>query len=334
MYVMKVRKEIWIGLFVTCTIVLFIWGVTFLKGKTLFGTSQYVWAQYDRIDNLVAANPVFLNGYKIGQVAEVHLNPQTLKVDVKIIIKEPVKIPQASVARIVSADLMGTKAIELIFSNLKVYVQNGDTLKSAIEESLKESFNRQLAPIQAKTERFLLSIDSVLAGLQDVFAKSSRIKMKSSLESLHNTLLELEKISVRTSAILSESNSHINATTTNIFQFTEQLKQQKDKLGPIMDHLKATSDSLSHIQWNTLAGKIQSDANRLDNLLQAVQQKKGTLGKLVYEDSLYTALNALTQNLNTLVSDLKAHPGDYVHVSVFGKKDRATSKSKKTKSLK
>ena len=326
---MKLRKEIWIALFVSFTIGLFIWGLSFLKGKTLFGTSLYVWAQYDRIDNLVAANPVFLNGYKIGQVAEVMLNPRTLKVDVKIIIKEPVLIPQNTVARIISADLMGTKAIDLIFSNSKEVVKQGDTLKSAIEENLKESFNRQIAPIQAKTERFLLSVDSLLVGLQDVFTKNSRVKLKSSLEALHNTLIQLEKISFRTSDLMSESNSHFNATTTNLYQFTEQLKQQKDKLGPIMDHLKATSDSLSQIHWKSLATKIQSDAARLEDMLQVVQQKKGTMGKLVYEDSLYTAIHNLTTNVNSLVTDLKEHPGDYLQVSVFGKKTKTTKSKKK-----
>jgi len=328
---MKVRKEIWIGLFVMGTIVLFYWGFSFLKGKNIFGTSNYVWARYDRIDNLVASNPVFFKGFKVGQVSEVLFNPVTLKVDVKLILNQPIQIPLGSEARIISADLMGTKAVELIFSNSKGFLKQGDTLSTSVEESIKESFNRQLAPLQAKTERFLLSVDSLLTGMQEVFSKNSRIKLKSTLDALHNTILQLEQISYRTQSILSESNSHINATTQNLFLFSEQLKNQKEKLGSISDRLSAVSDSISRIHWNGMALKIQSDASRLEEVLKALQSKQGTMGKLVFEDSLYAAFNQLTINVNELVKDIKQNPDHYLHFSVFEKNKTKRSKSSKSK---
>jgi phospholipid/cholesterol/gamma-HCH transport system substrate-binding protein len=43
---------------------------------------------------------------------------------------------------------------------------------------------------------------------------------------------------------------------------------------------------------------------------------------LATNDSLYHNLNSTANSLNTLISDLKEHPGKYVQFSVFGKKNK------------
>jgi len=46
------------------------------------------------------------------------------------------------------------------------------------------------------------------------------------------------------------------------------------------------------------------------------------LGKLAKNDSLYNNLNNSAADLDKLLADLRLNPGRYVHISVFGRKEK------------
>ena len=47
-----------------------------------------------------------------------------------------------------------------------------------------------------------------------------------------------------------------------------------------------------------------------------------TLGLFLNDTSVYDRLNATLGHADSLMIDLKAHPKRYVHLSLFGKKDK------------
>ena len=96
----------------------FIWGISFLKGSGFFSDHFYVYAVYPKIDNLIPANPLQINGYKIGQVRSISLINKggRNQVLVKFLVTEDVSIPKNSIAKIASTDLLGSKVVEVMFS--------------------------------------------------------------------------------------------------------------------------------------------------------------------------------------------------------------------------
>ena len=55
----------------------------------------------------------------------------------------------------------------------------------------------------------------------------------------------------------------------------------------------------------------------MDNL----NKGKGSAGKFLTNDTLYTNLSGSVESLNMLLKDMKANPKRYVHFSVFGRKN-------------
>jgi phospholipid/cholesterol/gamma-HCH transport system substrate-binding protein len=53
-----------------------------------------------------------------------------------------------------------------------------------------------------------------------------------------------------------------------------------------------------------------------------INKGEGSLGALVNNDTLYRKLDASANDLDKLLKDLRINPERYVHISVFGKKDR------------
>src|SRR5690349_17455104 len=95
-----------------------IWGINYLKGKNFFFKRKTVYAIYNQVDGLASSNPIEINGLKVGQVGEVKfLEGDTGRILVSMWIETDLKIPKNSVAKIVSADLMGSKAVRIILGN-------------------------------------------------------------------------------------------------------------------------------------------------------------------------------------------------------------------------
>ena len=192
---MKISKEFKIGIIVTTTIGLFIWGFNFLKGNDLFNQKYELYAVYPKIDGLIEANPLLINGFKVGQVNKItltKLNGQ-YAVLVKFLLTEEVNIPKNSIAKAVSSDLLGSKAVEIIYSNETEFVKSGDTLIALNEEGLKTAVSKQLAPIQAKAVGLLSSIDSVMTVVQFILNTKTRDNLDKSFESIKKAIQSLEK---------------------------------------------------------------------------------------------------------------------------------------------
>jgi phospholipid/cholesterol/gamma-HCH transport system substrate-binding protein len=63
-----------------------------------------------------------------------------------------------------------------------------------------------------------------------------------------------------------------------------------------------------------------------DVLLEGINNGKGTIGKLVKNDSIYNNLNRASNDLDLLLADLREHPKRYVSISLFGGKDKSKPK--------
>ncbi|MFP4526691.1 MAG: MlaD family protein, partial [Bacteroidales bacterium] len=117
-------KELKIGLIAAFLIALLVWGINFLKGKDIFSRSSTYYALYDEIGGLEKASHVYLNGFKIGMVENLSLTGKNnKKILVRFTLSGNIKIPKNSRAIIYSDDLMGTKAMQLDFTDKETYYE-------------------------------------------------------------------------------------------------------------------------------------------------------------------------------------------------------------------
>ncbi len=319
---MKISKEFKIGIVVVCAISAFIWGVSFLKGSNMFSNKYYLYAVYPKIDNLIPSSPLQINGYKIGQVKTMSLIQKDGKnqVLVKFLLSEDIQIPKNSIARAVSADLLGAKAVEVVFSKETNFVQNGDTLIAETEQGLKESFNKQLAPLQAKAENLIGSIDTVMNVVSSVLNTRTRANIDQSFESVRKAILSLEQTAYKLDDLMANEKPKISSVLTNLNGISGNLHKNEQKITNILNNFSNLSDSLANTQLKSAVNNADNTLKELNNLLAKINQGQGTIGKLAKNDSLYNNLNKSADDLDKLLKDLKENPKRYVHFSLFGRK--------------
>lgn len=321
---MKISKEFKIGAVVICAIAAFIWGLNFLKGYDILSRKNVLYAVYPQIDGLIEANPLMVKGYKIGQVNQITLIKKggEYQVLVKFLITEDVKIPKHSIAKAVSSDLLGSKAVEIIYSNETEFVQSGDTLLAASEEDLKTAVDKRLTPLQKKAEGLLSSIDSVMVIVETVLNANTRDNLSKSFESIKKALTSLEQTSYKLDDLVASEKAKISSILSKLNTVAGMLEQNTGKIENIITNVSNLSDSLAKAQLKDAIANADKTLKELNVLIAQINSGQGTLGKLAKNDSLYNNLNKASADLDKLIKDLRINPERYIHFSVFGRKEK------------
>ena len=317
---MKFAKEVKIGVIVTVGIIALIWGINFLKGTDLFSSRNNYYAVYQRIDQLTISNPVLLNGFTVGQVKDMQLLPEKdNKILVVLQIDNDLRIPQHTIARIVSTDLLGAKAIDLIIDDSlqTAMAKPGDTLISQIQLSLADEVNKQVAPIKEKAENLLASVDSVVTVLQQVFNAESRANIASSFESISKTLKSLENTSYALDTLLDTEKERIRGIFTNIESITYNIRENNEQISNIIQNFSAVSDSLARADITGTINRTNEVLKATSEIMQKVQRGEGSLGMLINDEALYKKLTDTAADLDKLMIDIKANPKRYLNFSII-----------------
>jgi phospholipid/cholesterol/gamma-HCH transport system substrate-binding protein len=334
----KVSKEVRTGVLVIVTIALFIYGFNILKGRNIFSRTYTVYAIYHTIDGLVITNPVQINGFKVGQVKSVKLKPDhSGRLVVEMLITESdLKIARGSQAKIISQDLLGTKAVTIITSDSLAmiarssnnYYGDKDTLAGDIEEGIKEGVTKTLAPLQKKAKELLSSIDSVMTIVQVILNKDARANLSKSFEKIKLAISSLEKTALRLDTLVASEKYRIHSIFLNIDHISSVLSENSDKLGNILKNLNDVTDSLAKAKITSAINNANDALAHASAVLDKINKGEGSLGLLVNDKRLYNHLDSASANLDKLFEDINAHPKRYVHFSVFGKSDKKPKKKK------
>ena len=315
---MKYRKEIIIGLVFIAALALFIWGFSFLKGFNLFKEQRVLYAVYDQVSGLSKANPVSINGLKVGQVSDIYFDPSySGKIIVEITIETQLPIPRNSVALIYSSDLMGSKAIDLKLGSDSLLVANGDTLGTRVEASLKEAVNQQIQPLKAKAEELILSIDSVVTVIKEIFNEQARDNLTSSLASVQATFENLESASYNLDQMIAAEKVRFGEIMFNLESITTTIRENEDDIDNIISNFSVISDSLAQADIPRTFANINRVVGDVADIVDKINSGEGTLGMLVNNESLYRDLQKSAEQLSLLLEDLRVNPKRYVRFSLF-----------------
>lgn len=310
---MKISNETKIGALTAVAITVLILGYSFLRGNDVFSSTNKFYAVYNSVDGLSVSKPILVNGFPIGHVSKMELG-QTGQTTVEFKVDAKYNIPVNTVARLVSTDLLGSKAIVFELGDSKQFKENNDTLQANVQGSLTES----LQPIQTKAENLMIKLDSSLAAINRILNPDFQRNIDRSFNSIANSLQTLEGTTKKLDNLIGSQSGHINGILTNAQDVTGSLKISAANLNDITGNFNRFSNDIV----NGNIKQTLDNANKAMADLQAttarINSNKGSLGLLLNDDQLYRNLQNASNNLDGLLIDVKANPKRYVHFSVFG----------------
>ena len=305
---MKLTKEIKTAILVIVSIFLFIWGYNFLKGKNLFDNSNKLFVVYENVAGLATSAPVTLNGLTIGKVNSITINSDG-KLLVELHITTDFPISKSSVAEIYDSGLVGGRQIA-IKPNLqdKNYTQSGDYLQASSKLGLTDALAQQLEPLQDKIQKLLDNADVLFTNINGILDNKTKKNLKNSITELNKTLTEFSVVSKNLNEIVATNKTKLGSVISNF-----------DKTS---DNLAVMSDSLAKANLGQTVKNLEKTLASFDKLMAEMEQGKGTMGKLMKDETMYNNFSKASNELELLLQDLRLNPTRYVNVSLFGKKNK------------
>ncbi len=305
---MKRSREIKTAVLVITSILIFIWGYSFLKGKDLFSSYKSFYAVYDNVEGLSASAPVTLNGLAVGKVNSIQVQ-NTGKLIVEIQLKSDFPISKSSQLQIYEPGFIGGKQIAIIpdFNDTTMAV-SGDTLKSHIKLGMLAKVGDQLAPVQSKVENTLTSADSLLTNVNSLLDTKNKENLSVAIAELTQTMKTLNSATKTLDKMLANNQQNID--------------QMMSSLNTTSANFAEISGSLTEADLGKVVKDLESTLANVNKMMTDMESGKGTLGKLMKDEAMYNNLAAASKELELLLQDVRLNPTRYINVSVFGKKNK------------
>lgn len=305
---LNISNETLVGALAAIAIVVLILGFNFLKGEEVFSTTTNYYVRYENASGLQNSASVLHQGVKVGSVRRVTLAKNGDGVEVQFYVNDKVKVTKGSIARLVSTDLFGTKALNIVVVPGDEFLSRDDTLLGTIEPSPLEALGTDLNPLREKTEHLITGIDTLVSALE-----TERIKA---------ILANIEGTSAALNQMVSAENSKLNRMLSNVESITNNLKANNELINAALANVHAISDSIAKSELTSTIATAKEVMDKTNTIMHKINQGEGSLGLLVNDKALYNNLNQTAIDLDKLMVDLQKNPKRYVHFSVWGRKQK------------
>ncbi|MDM1059794.1 MlaD family protein [Myroides odoratimimus] len=304
---MKISREIKTAILVLGAIALFIWGYSFLKGRNIFDNSTRFYVEYDNVEGLTTSSTVTINGLVVGKVSKIDLDNTSGKLKVELLMTQKINISKNSVAKIYSPGLLEGKGIMIdpLFGDTN-FAESGQTLKGEVVLDMTEKLTKQIEPLQLKVEEALANLNTMLASVNNIMDENTQQSLKSAMTQLDSTLAGANKLMAATNQMVAATQPKLDGTLTN--------------LNTMSSNFASISTDLKALDIKSTFTNLDNATASMDKIMGDIQGGKGSVGKLLKDEQLYSNLEGASKELEALLRDLKEHPKRYVHFSLFGKK--------------
>lgn len=299
---MKISKEVKTAILVLVGIALLIFGINYLRGENILGSSRVYYVEYDNVEGLIPSTPVTINGLDVGKVIDIGFKDDgSGKLLVKLLVENDYQFSKNSKAELYEAGLIGGKAVAILPAFDKVEnAEDGDFLEGTVKAGLSELVNQKLTPLQAKIESAMGSADLLLKNLNDVLDEQTKNNLKSSIAGLTTTVNSFKSTSNSLNSLLKSNQSKIDVVLSNAETASNDLTK--------------ITGSLSQSDVGQTVKNLESTLKNFDAILANLQKGEGTMGKLLKDDDLYNNLEGATKELESLLLDFKLHPNRYTRI--------------------
>lgn len=296
----SVKKEVIIGGCVVIALAVLFFGIEYLKGVNVFKPANFYTASYTNVAGLQVSAPVTLNGFKIGQVRDIHYeydNPGHVAVELSL--DKELKVPVGSKA-VIEQDLLGTSSVVLHFSDSKDFHDVGGKLIGETAAGMLDGVSGDLMP---KINAVIPKVDTLLTNINALVANPA---LQTSVSRLDDITMNLNRVLVSVNGTVSKLPpvvNNVNGITSNVNTITADLAE--------------LSGNLKQLPVDSLLSNLMVVSDNLRALSEELNNPNSTLGALTHDRQLYDNLNAASASLDSLLIDVKRNPKRYISIKLL-----------------
>lgn len=304
---LKYAREIKVGILAVVCIFLLFFGFNYLKGVNIFSSIHSFHGVYTNIHGLELQAPVYIRGYKVGQVDNIDYDfTRDSSFTVDISIKRNINLPEGTRMALVSDGIMGGMAIELILPTMGeapqeelAYIPTGATIPTTVVPGLLDGLQESVIQPLSNT---LASLDTLVGQLQTQLDNNH-------IESiLANADLAVADLQTSSKQLKNVMNNQVPSVIT--------------KLDTTMSDLQQVVADVKDANLKAMVARVDTAIDNVNYLIADLRSPNGTVGMLLNDKGLYNHIDSAVVSVDSLLVDLKANPKRYVHFSLFGAREK------------
>lgn len=301
-------KEVKVGIIAVVSGIILYVGFNFLKGIELFSPTKKYYALYDNVDGLIVSNSVIVNGFSVGRVSRISILQEAENIIlVEMTVDDALTLGDSTTATLTNSDFLGTKAIVLDINKIRKPLESGDTLISVVDRGLSELLDRA-QPITDNLGTTIRRVNEILLGLQ-----GSGEKINTTLDELNGTLAGVNRL-------ISTNEEAITQTLQELSVMAANVNEKIGKLDPILEKTGQSLDKINNLEVEKTLVEVNELLSTMTETVNTIKNSEGTVGKMLYDDSLYNNLNKAIIDLDSLLIHFNQYPKHFM--SPLGKKHK------------
>lgn len=315
----NISKEIKIALLGICAILLFVFGYKYLKGTGVFSSTKIVMAEYDNVQGLTPASYVQLKGFTVGTVKTIQLSVEHPgKVLVIMSVDKKLMIPDDSKASIVSLDLLGTKAVNLVLGTSAKSIEENQLIQGDITAGTIESLGASATPAIDSAKITIASLNKTIQSINTILDVNTQNNLKSTLSDMSKTIKDFSEFANQ----LNTQSAKIASLIGSLNSFAGNLDKNGATITHVLNNVEATTANLKKVDFDATMDELKTTMNELQKTLAKINNGTGSMALLMNDDKLYKNLKNTLATANNLLADVNARPSRYINVAIFGKKNK------------
>jgi phospholipid/cholesterol/gamma-HCH transport system substrate-binding protein len=292
--------ELRVGLVVLAACVLLVLGLIWVKGVRFDQTRYRYSVIFPNVGTLEKGDEVSVSGVPKGKVEDIRLFQGDVLVTVNL--TRDVVLKKDARFTVMNVGLMGERFVA-------VQTGHSDTLLD-LSKPIRGYYDTGIPEVMGRMGEMIDMVKSVAQSLDRV------VGTKSSQDSMLKIIDNLREITQKTNDLLDLNRSRFDQTMADLSYTSSELKDMvadnKDKVATAVDNFSSASEKLHGI-----TASLDSLSTSLKDLAFKLENGQGTLGQLLNDTTLYQQLRNTSENVDSLISDIKRHPKKYLKFSVF-----------------
>lgn len=299
---LRYGREVTVGTLVLVAIVIFVLGTMWLSGRSI-SSDDLLKIRFKDVSGLKRASPVRVSGVTVGKVESIDFI-EAGNVLVSVTLADGIIPKTDAQGSIVSVSLVGDYAIDVLPGDAPTPLPEGAVIIGTRPTGLSE----QAAALSGRA-------DTILAGLQRMVSPEMTERLEQTMEALQGTLAATQQTMQLYADPVRGPSAELTRTMAQFRELSAQL--ETTLANPGLQNALSRSDSLV-TSLTEMSRALAATGNQVDTLLAGINAGQGTLGKFATDSAFYYGIVRVTNQLDSLMAEIKRNPGKIpVTVRIF-----------------
>jgi len=281
--------EFKVGLTVILATAILVIGIILGKGFKLEPDKVEIRVKFDNIGGMVPGDPVTVNGLKAGKILDVYSADREVVVLMEL--SDQIQLYEDATFIVVSAELLAGMRVE-------IHPGFSSTHINMAKQPFQGTYGGRIVDVGLTIDELARNLSGLTFKLDSTTQMINVMLRKGELQkNIHTTVANLDKVSWSLVDFMKTNEKSMSSAINN-------LNKGSAKFDALMDSNK-TSIATSIHNIGRISTRLDTVSTSLQVIIRQVENRQGTLGKMVHDTTLYNNLNHTLARIDSLAKQIK-----------------------------